>query len=93
MRRRKKKISSKDVTSAQHPRADPNFPLGKANQNHVLLTCFAPLRLGVSLPGGVDRNHGDGVVGVWLQVLQHSVVGSAWNLDLESRATKTCVGL
>lgn len=49
------------------------------------LTCFAVLRLGFPLPSRVDRNHGDSVVRIWLQVLQHGVVGSAWNLDLESR--------
>lgn len=52
------------------------------------LTCFAVLRLGFSLPSGVDWNHGDRVISIRLQVLQHSVVGSAGNLDLESRVRK-----
>lgn len=52
------------------------------------LTCFAVLRLRFSLPSRVNWNHGDRVISIRLQVLQHSVVGSAGNLDLESRETK-----
>lgn len=49
---------------------------------YAVLTGFSPLGHALSLSGGVDRNHSGRVDRVGLQVLQHSVQGAAWYLDL-----------
>lgn len=53
---------------------------------HAELTSFAILRHRLSLSSRVDWNHSGSVFSVRVQVLQHSVVGVAWYLDLDGGA-------
>lgn len=57
-----------------------------------VLTCFAILRHALSLSSGVDRNHSCSVDSIRLQVLQDSVVGAAWYLDLDRSITRHTSG-